>query len=78
MGEAVLSFIDSAIGVLPVSDSFIAMVDGAIALIINIVGMSSWLVPLNVLVVCLGIVFTVENFHIIVGVTKWVIELIRG
>lgn len=61
---------------LDIDSVFILAIDDAIAFFINTLISASWFIPLDTLVMCLGVIFVVDNFSLVVKIVRWVIDLI--
>ena len=73
-----LSILDRVLPSLSVDQSFLTMIDGAISKFIGLIEGASWIVPLNVLVVCYGVMLIADNFTLLSRIGQWVIRTIRG
>ena len=57
---------------------FFILLDGAIAMIINLLDLGRYFIPLDVLSMCFGIILMVDNWSLVVRIFQYVAQLIRG
>lgn len=74
--NVVLSIVSVLVGVLPIPDAFVEGLDSFLAFIIDILSSASWLIPMDLLILCLGIVWAVDNYKLIFKFVMWLIERI--
>lgn len=73
---AVLKIISLVVGILPIPDTFLVALDGVIAFIIELFTSASWFVPMDLLFLCLGIIWAVDNYRLLFDFVRWLIERI--
>lgn len=76
--ELIISLVSLILTPLSLPADFLAVVDGAISFVIDIIHFASWLLPVNIILICLSAIWVVDNWAIIWKIVKWVLELIRG
>lgn len=73
-----ITLIDKVMPVFGLPDEFYQKVDEAIVLLIQILRMGSYILPLDVMVYCLGIMLVADNLSVLTWLGKYVIRLVRG
>lgn len=74
--EVVITIFSAIVGVLPIPDSFVQGLDGFFGFIIQLLSAASWIIPLDLLVLCFGLIWAVDNYKVIFKVVAWLIERI--
>lgn len=73
-----ISLLDTLLPALGVPDSFFVTADTAFASFVTIIQGASFFVPLDIMVVCFGIMLLADNFALILRVGQFILKLIRG
>lgn len=76
--EALIVLLDTLLPALGVSDSFFQQADAAFAFFITLLQGAAYILPLDVMVTCLGIMFLVDNFSLFMNIGLFLLKLIRG
>lgn len=58
--------------------NFISALDTGIALLIQFFDMARWFIPLDIFVLCFGVMFAVDHFALISKIVQYLVELVRG
>lgn len=61
-----------------VPPEFVSFLDGATSFLLELLAAASWLVPMDVLVVCLSVMVIVDNYKLFVRLSKYLISFIPG
>lgn len=73
---AILRLFTLLISPFQIPEQFLMQIDGAVSFIIDVLAGASWLIPMNILVVCLTVIFLVDNYALLVKFIKWLISII--
>lgn len=76
--KIVVGILNRLLPALGVPNSFFVQVDGAVSGIISILQTASWFIPLDILVVCFGIMILADNFSILARIAQWIVRTVRG
>jgi len=76
--DLVFGLLSLIISPLPMSDEFARMLDGAFAWLINTIAAAGWILPLDTLVVCFGVIVVVDNYTLAFAFIRWIVGVIRG
>lgn len=74
--DVVLTIIGGIVGVLPIPEGFVQGLDGFFEFIIQLLSAASWIIPLDLLVICFGLIWAVDNYKMIFKLVMWLIERI--
>jgi len=74
----ILILLGKLLPVLNIPNSFISSIDGMVTFFIQILRTASFFVPLDILVMCLTVMFVVDNFALLSRIVQYVLKLIRG
>lgn len=75
---AILGIISSILPVFQLPKEFIEQLDKALVLVITLIEGASWILPMDVMLICFTTMLVVDNWAILVRIAQWIIELIRG
>lgn len=80
--NAILKFLLGLLGkllpALNVPPNFLSAMDGMVNFFIQILRTASFFIPLDILILCLGVMFVVDNFALLSRVVQYILKLIRG
>lgn len=74
----IVKMLSKLLPALHVPVNFINAVDSCFAFFIKFFGIASFFIPLDVLVMCLGVILLIDNFALISRVVQYILKLIRG
>lgn len=74
----IVKMLSKLLPALNVPSKFINAIDSCFAFFINFFGIASFFIPLDVLVMCLGVILLIDNFALISRVVQYILKLIRG
>lgn len=74
----IINIISKVIPVFNLSPDFIEKLDDGIALFIKLLEGVSYFIPLDVFVLCFGVILMVDNFALMARIGQFIIKLIRG
>lgn len=78
----IINFIIGLLGrllpALSVPSEFIKGLDSVISFLIEVLQIASFLIPLDILIMCFGVIFLVDNFALFSRVSQFIIGIIRG
>lgn len=72
------SLLDKILPTLGISAEFIAKIDLAFSWFISLMQSASYFLPLDVFVICLGVMLVFDNWSLLFRVGQWVVKFIRG
>lgn len=78
VGVALVSLLLLILPSLSVGTEFFSLLDAGIALFIRLVDFGRWFIPLDVFVLCLGVIFVIDHWGLIMRIVQYVVDLIRG
>lgn len=78
VGVALVSLLLLILPSLSVGTEFFSFLDAGISLFIRLVDVGRWFIPLDAFVVCLGVIFVIDHWGLIMRIVQYVVELIRG
>lgn len=78
VGIALVSLLLLILPSLTVGTQFFTLLDSGIALFIRFLDVGRWFVPLDVFVVCLGVIFVIDHWGLIMRIVQYIVDLIRG
>lgn len=74
----ILGLLGKLLPALNVPLGFMSSLDGMVSFFIQILRTASFFVPLDVLVICLTVMFVVDNFVLLSRVVQYILKLVRG
>lgn len=78
VGIALVSLLLLILPSLTVGTQFFTLLDSGIALFIRLLDVGRWFIPLDVFVVCLGVIFVIDHWGLIMRIVQYIVDLIRG
>ncbi|TWH56440.1 hypothetical protein DesLBE_0644 [Desulfitobacterium sp. LBE] len=76
--EFIVGLLDKVLPALGIPTDFLIAIDGAIAWMIGLIESAGYFIPLDVLLMCLTVIFVFDNWTLLFRFGTWIIKLIRG
>ncbi len=76
--ERIVGLLDALLPAIGLSPEFLANVDSAMTIIIDLLNTAGYFIPLDVLLMCFMVMIAVDNATLLLRLGQWVIKLIRG
>lgn len=76
--SAVIGIISKMLPAFNLPQEFITQLDKGLSLVITLIEGASWILPLDVMLICFTTMLVVDNWAIIARIVQWIVELIRG
>ncbi|MCX7746599.1 MAG: hypothetical protein N2645_06895 [Clostridia bacterium] len=73
-----ITLLDTLLPAIGLPDEFMAALDTAITAIINLINAAGYFIPLQTVVMCIGLVFAIDAGILAIRLGMWIIKLIRG
>ena len=57
---------------------FVQALDSAISFLIQFFDAARWFMPINIFLICIGVIWTVDNWALISRIVQYLVGLVRG